>query len=113
VRASHAGKESATRFIPGRVCGPATLVEIDLLTGRTHQARAHAAHIGHPIAGDDKYGDWEFNRLMRTRGLKRLFLHAQRLSFAHPATGRKMDVEAPLPPELSDFLERLDHAAPV
>lgn len=113
VRASHAGKESATRFIPGRVCGPATLVEIDLLTGRTHQARAHAAHIGHPIAGDDKYGDWEFNRLMRTQGLKRLFLHAQRLSFAHPATGRKMDAEAPLPSELSDFLERLNHAAPV
>jgi 23S rRNA pseudouridine955/2504/2580 synthase len=91
--------------------GSATLMEIQLLTGRTHQARVHAAHLGHPIAGDDKYGDREFNRRLHQLGLRRLFLHAQRLRFTHPLTGYTMDIEAPLPDELSILLQRLSREA--
>jgi len=62
----------------------ASLCRVELMTGRTHQIRVHAAAIDHPLAGDEKYGDWEFNRAMKKTGLKRLFLHAQTLSFAMP-----------------------------
>ena len=87
-------------------------MEIKLLTGRAHQARVHAAHVNHPIAGDDKYGSWEFNRELRPLGLKRLFLHARQLSFTHPTRGSKMTVEAPIPSELTAVLERLRDATP-
>jgi len=107
VEVSEVGKESTSIFAPQQRFGIATLMEIMLQTGRTHQARVHAAHLGHPIAGDDKYGDREFNRRLRQFGLRRLFLHAQRLRFTHPRTGCKMDLEAPLPDELSALLERL------
>jgi len=107
VEVSEAGKESTSIFAPQQRFGIATLMEIMLQTGRTHQARVHAAHLGHPIAGDDKYGDREFNRRLQQLGLRRLFLHAQRLRFTHPRTGCKMDLEAPLPDELSALLERL------
>jgi 23S rRNA pseudouridine955/2504/2580 synthase len=109
VRVDEEGKASASRFFPKRLFSKATLMEIELLTGRTHQARVHAAHLEHPIAGDDKYGDWEFNRAMRRMGLKRLFLHAARLDFRHPATGVKLRLESPLPADLTTVLERLDH----
>lgn len=79
---------------PGGVC---SLVEIELVTGRTHQARVHAWHIGHPIAGDRKYGDRDFNKLARNAGLKRLALHAHRLELTHPVTGGTCVFEAPLP----------------
>ena len=85
----------------------AALVEIRLITGRTHQARVHAAAIGHPIAGDQKYGDREFNRAMRQVGLRRLFLHAWRLRFRHPLQDRLLEIEAPLPHNLSMPLEQL------
>ncbi|MBI5611486.1 MAG: 23S rRNA pseudouridine(955/2504/2580) synthase RluC [Gammaproteobacteria bacterium] len=101
------GKESASRFSPRRTFADAALVEIRLLTGRTHQARVHAAHLGRPIAGDDKYGDAGFNRQLRALGLKRLFLHAASLGFAHPVSGEKLWIEAPLPPELAQLLDRL------
>jgi len=107
VRVAAAGKESASRFSPRRSFDAAALVEVRLLTGRTHQARVHAAHIGRPIAGDDKYGETEFNRQMRALGLKRLFLHAASLGFSHPVSGEKLWVEAPLPPDLAALLERL------
>ncbi len=107
VQASTEGKDAATRFHPRRQYGLATLVDIELLTGRTHQARVHAAHTNHPIAGDDKYGDREFNREMRALGLKRLFLHAARLEFRHPARNRSMVAESPLPPELTAVLAKL------
>lgn len=107
VGVSEDGREAETRFVPKGTYGPATLVEIHLLTGRTHQARVHAAHVGHPIAGDDKYGDRELNRKLRPLGLRRLFLHAVSLRFKHPLSDRKMVCEAPLPPELSTVLERL------
>lgn len=74
-----------------------SLVEIDLITGRTHQARVHAAHIGHPIAGDRKYGDRAFNKRMRAAGVDRLALHAHELAFTHPLTGAPCRVTAPLP----------------
>jgi 23S rRNA pseudouridine955/2504/2580 synthase len=109
VEVSEDGREAASHFTPQQRFGSASLMEIRLLTGRTHQARVHAAHVGHPIAGDDKYGDREFNRRLQRLGLKRMFLHAHRLRFAHPVSGCKMDVEAPLPAELSSLLERLTH----
>ena len=109
VEVSEDGREAASHFTPQQRFGSASLMEIRLLTGRTHQARVHAAHLGHPIAGDDKYGDREFNRRLQRLGLKRMFLHAQRLRFMHPVNGCKMDVEAPLPAELSSLLERLAH----
>lgn len=115
VQADEAGKAAASVFHPRTryTEAGATLVEVELLTGRTHQARVHAAHAGHPIAGDDKYGDREFNRELRAAGLKRLFLHAWRLNFKHPLTNCEMTLEAPLAPELSILLERLEHATPV
>lgn len=106
-RVAPTGKAAASVFIPRRVFGSATLVEIRLLTGRMHQARVHAAHAGHPIAGDDKYGDRTFNRELRALGLKRLFLHAMRLEFRHPVSGSTMRLESPVPPDLQAVLERL------
>ena len=83
------------------------LLECELLTGRTHQIRVHLSHLGFPIAQDDKYGDFPLNRLLARAGLKRMFLHAARLVFAHPATAEPISVEAALPADLSGFLERL------
>jgi 23S rRNA pseudouridine955/2504/2580 synthase len=114
VEVSGAGKEAATRFVAKRRFSDSTLVEIELLTGRTHQARVHAAYAGHPIAGDVKYGEREFNRLMRQRGLRRLFLHASRLRFKHPGSGRSLIIVAPLPTELAKALKTLtEHDASV
>lgn len=109
VEVRETGKEAESRITPRQEYKIATLVEIELLTGRMHQARVHAAHIGHPIAGDDKYGDRDFNRRLRRLGLKRLFLHAASLRFRHPAGGGKMHIEAPLPSDLGAVLERLKH----
>lgn len=85
-----------------------SLVEVELKTGRTHQIRVHLAHLGFPLAGDDKYGDFSLNKALQKAGLKRMFLHAARLSFGHPATGEAVDLSAPLPPELRKFLERIE-----
>jgi len=87
----------------------ATLVDIRLFTGRTHQARVHSAHIGHPIAGDTRYGDDAFNAKLKTIGLKRLFLHAAWLYFPHPDGTRKIRIDAPLPTDLSNVLKQLAH----
>jgi len=84
-----------------------TLVEIELLTGRTHQARVHAAHLGLPVAGDRKYGNREVNRELRAHGLNRLFLHAASLRFRHPRSGQWMELNAPLPDELERVLAQL------
>ena len=111
VAVSDGGKEATSVFMPRQRFGFASLMDIKLLTGRTHQARVHAAHLGHPIAGDDKYGDREFNHRLYKLGLRRLFLHAQRLRFTHPQTGSKMDIETPLPDELSSLLSSLSHEA--
>ena len=90
-----------------------SLLEAELLTGRTHQIRVHLAHIGHPILGDEKYGDFTLNKALRKRGLRRMFLHAAELSFVHPATGERVTVRSPLPPELEAFRRTaLGEAAP-
>lgn len=107
VNVAAEGKVSASRFTPKRVFADATLMEIKLLTGRTHQARVHAAYADYPIAGDDKYGDKDFNRALRERGLNRLFLHAYELKFKHPVTNEVQRITAPLPPELEQFLTLL------
>jgi 23S rRNA pseudouridine955/2504/2580 synthase len=107
VEVGDEGKESASDITPREKFAEAALVEVRLFTGRMHQARVHAAHIGHPIAGDDKYGEREFNQRMKHLGLTRLFLHAVRLDFRHPLSGRKMRIEAPLPVELERVLEKL------
>jgi 23S rRNA pseudouridine955/2504/2580 synthase len=87
----------------------ATLVEVQLDTGRTHQIRVHAAHAGHPVAGDAKYGDPDFNRELRAQGLTRMFLHASSLSFTWPQGG-DFSVNTPLPGELTAVLEKLGSA---
>lgn len=107
VNVTDGGKLSKSILRPERKFAAATLLEIRLLTGRTHQARVHCAYIDHPIAGDDKYGDRDFNRSLRAHGLERLFLHAHRLQFRHPQTQAKIDINAPLPAELGEVLSRL------
>jgi 23S rRNA pseudouridine955/2504/2580 synthase len=77
-----------------------TLLAVTIKTGRTHQIRVHLAHGGHPIAGDDKYGDFALNRELQRQGLGRMFLHAWQLHFSHPLDEREMQLKAPLPPEL-------------
>lgn len=82
-------------------------------TGRTHQIRRHFAAIGHPVAGDPKHGDFAFNREVKAKwGLKRLFLHSTRLEFPHPEGGRRMVIEAKMPEELTDVLQRAGLEAP-
>ncbi len=82
-----------------------SLLEAELKTGRTHQIRVHLSHLGFPIAGDDKYGDFAANKVLEKQGLKRMFLHAVSMSFKHPATGEALHVEAPLPAELDRFVK--------
>ncbi len=77
-----------------------TLVEVRLETGRTHQIRAHFAAIGHPVAGDPRYGH------ARRHGLERQFLHARRLAFAHPVTGERTELRSGLPDDLAAALQR-------
>ena len=84
-----------------------SVLEVRLLTGRTHQIRVHLAHAGHPILGDDKYGDFALNRDLQRRGATRLLLHAGRLAFAHPLTGERLRLEAPLPADMAAFAARL------
>ena len=89
-----------------------SLLEAELKTGRTHQIRVHLAHLGFPIAGDDKYGDFALNKELAKRGLEpcltRMFLHALTVELVHPLTGKKLRLEAPLTDELQRFLLRLD-----
>lgn len=107
VSVAASGQESETVFRRLGRGAEFSLVEAELLTGRTHQIRVHLAHLGHPVLGDDKYGDFELNRRLRKEGLKRMFLHARSLSFAHPISGEPVRIESPLPPDLARFLQ--DH----
>jgi len=111
VSVSKDGQPSETVFRLLRRWPQACLLDCELLTGRTHQIRAHLAHTGHPVAHDDKYGDYGWNHELTRMGLKRMFLHAARMRFTHPASGEAMTVEAPLPPALAGFVERLDALA--
>ena len=81
-----------------------TLLEVCIKTGRTHQIRVHLASAGHPIAGDDKYGDFNWNRLWQKSGHKRMFLHALKLRIQHPTTDEMIELKAPLPDDLQRML---------
>ncbi len=87
--------------------GGFSLLEVTIKTGRTHQIRVHLASEGHPIAGDDKYGDFELNKALQKEApgaaLKRMFLHAWRLKFTHPSSGKRIELRAALPPDLESF----------
>lgn len=102
------GQASHTIFTLGKSWEAFSLLEAQLKTGRTHQIRVHLSHLGFPIAGDDKYGDFARNKLLMKQGLKRMFLHAHRISFAHPLTGEPLQLTVPLPKELQGFIDRLD-----
>jgi 23S rRNA pseudouridine955/2504/2580 synthase len=114
VRAEPSGRASMTIFRlerawPARV-PPVALLEAELKTGRTHQIRVHLAHLGHALAGDEKYGDFAWNRELAREGLKRMFLHARQVTFAHPASGDPIVVASPLSEALSRFLTGLGRA---
>jgi 23S rRNA pseudouridine955/2504/2580 synthase len=108
VRVDEAGKDAVSVFVPLNRYAEATLTEVELKTGRTHQIRVHAAHIGHPLAGDSKYGDRDFNRHMRESGLRRMFLHAHLLEFRDPGLEESIQVSAPLDDALRAVLDRLE-----
>jgi len=107
VSVDREGRESQTVFRRKRGLRDFTLLSAELLTGRTHQIRVHLTHLGFPIAGDDKYGDFALNRALTKQGLKRMFLHAGDLEFAHPISGETVKLHAPLPEDLSRFLASL------
>lgn len=81
-----------------------SLLEVTIKTGRTHQIRVHLSHAGHPIVGDDKYGDFELNRQLARLGFKRMFLHAWRLQLQHPISGESLNLQAELPADLQNWL---------
>ena len=101
------GQRSSTAFTPISTVTTASLMRARPHTGRTHQIRVHAAAVQMPVAGDDRYGDREFNREMRKFGLARLFLHASSLKFRHPGSDETIQVQAPLPADLKRVLEQL------
>jgi 23S rRNA pseudouridine955/2504/2580 synthase len=101
------GMASHTIFHKVNVWPQYSLLEAELKTGRTHQIRVHLAHLGFPILGDEKYGDFALNRELSKSGLKRMFLHAASLSFEHPVTHAPISLAAPLAPELEQFLSHL------
>jgi 23S rRNA pseudouridine955/2504/2580 synthase len=108
VRVAAAGKTSVSVFKPVQFFGSAaTLMEVDIPTGRTHQIRVHAAFAGHPLLGDDKYGDRDRNAEFKRLGLKRIFLHAQSVAFDWPGSGVPFHASAPLPDDLSSVLDAI------
>jgi 23S rRNA pseudouridine955/2504/2580 synthase len=107
VRAHASGKAALSEFRPVEFFGKrATLMEVLIYTGRTHQIRVHAAHAGHVLAGDEKYGDAAFNEELAAFGLKRMFLHAHSVSFEWPQGGA-FSASAPLPADLAAVVEEL------
>jgi 23S rRNA pseudouridine955/2504/2580 synthase len=107
VIVSEEGKRARTRIRLSRTYGKYSLLQCQPLTGRTHQIRVHAAHVGHPLAGDQRYGDAQANEELRRLGLKRLFLHAQSISFPDDS-GNERHFTAPLADDLQKFLEQLE-----
>ncbi|HWA36654.1 MAG TPA: RluA family pseudouridine synthase [Burkholderiales bacterium] len=99
------GQSAVTRVKALKTKDSASLLELRLLTGRTHQIRVHLAHAGHPVLGDDKYGDFELNKTLARAGVKRLFLHACNLALRHPLSGAALAFKSPIPPEMKAFLD--------
>ncbi len=116
VRVEEDGQAAETIFLRRQTWfdhdPPLALLEADLKTGRTHQIRVHLTHLGFPLAGDDKYGDFAWNKVLAKQGLKRMFLHSHSLGFKHPVTGESMAFESPLPDDLARFVARLDVETP-
>ena len=113
VRVAAAGKESVSVFKPVQFFGKlATLMQVDIPTGRTHQLRVHAAYAEHPLLGDDKYGDRERNAELKGAGLKRIFLHAQSIAFDWPGSGVPFHASAPLPADLAAVLDAIVQKKP-
>jgi 23S rRNA pseudouridine955/2504/2580 synthase len=106
------GMRSITLVKVSQRLAGASLLEVTIKTGRTHQIRVHLASNGHPIAGDDKYGDFEWNKALPKQGLKRMFLHAWRLQFNHPATAERVALQADLPPELKAYVDHVQLKTP-
>jgi 23S rRNA pseudouridine955/2504/2580 synthase len=109
VRVDPEGKTALTKFRFLEAYPGASLMEAELKTGRTHQIRVHAAHAGHPLAGDEKYGDEAFNRYMRGLGLKRMFLHAHYVAFEDRERERSVEVSAPLGADLRKLVQQLEN----
>jgi 23S rRNA pseudouridine955/2504/2580 synthase len=105
VAVKEGGMEAVTRVKLLGNSGDLSFLQLRLMTGRTHQIRVHLAHAGHPVLGDDKYGDFEFNRALARQGVKRLFLHARRLGFKHPIDAKAMKLESPLPDDMLRFCQ--------
>ncbi len=102
------GKSALTVFSSIKKFKQASLMEVKLYTGRTHQIRVHAAYRGHPIAADDRYGDLEFNKEVKKMGLKRMFLHARSIDFTLPSSGQRITVTAPLDIELEAMVSKFE-----
>ena len=107
VRVDAEGQAAHTVFRLQKGFAGFSLLEAELKTGRTHQIRVHLAHLGFPIAGDDKYGDFELNKDLSRKGLKRMFLHARSVIVTNPTSGTPATYEAPLPMDLTRFLDAL------
>ncbi len=105
------GQQAHTVFRLVRNLPGYSLLDAELKTGRTHQIRVHLAHVGYPITGDEKYGDFDANKRLAKRGLKRMFLHAASLEFSHPRNAQVVRIEAPLAPELERFLQSVQAPA--
>lgn len=107
VQVMEEGREAETIFMPVKKLRGASLLEAQILTGRMHQIRVQLQNLGHPILGDDRYGDFALNRQFREKGLKRLFLHAASVNFVLHMTGRRYTIEAPLPEDLKRVVANL------
>jgi 23S rRNA pseudouridine955/2504/2580 synthase len=108
VTVDDGGKTAASIFRPVEIGSAASLLEVRIMTGRTHQIRVQAAEAGHPLAGDERYGDREFNRRMKALGVERLFLHAASVAWEDPSSGEWQLYSAPLPDDLRKVLTRLE-----
>ncbi|MDP4012525.1 MAG: RluA family pseudouridine synthase [Candidatus Nanoarchaeia archaeon] len=107
VKLSEEGKESVTKYNLIKNYGDYSLIEAELLTGRTHQIRVHMAAIGHPIVGDDSYGDEKTNDEFKSLGLRRQFLHSHKLIFKHPKNRKDIEIISNLPDDLKKVLDKL------
>ena len=107
------GRRSITLVHVAKVFERFSLLDVTIKTGRTHQIRVHLAHEGHPIVGDEKYGDFALNKalargsLLEGHKFDRMFLHARDLRLPHPVTGEEISLKAPLPPECQDLVDHL------
>ena len=113
VRVQDDGQAAHTVFSLLRRYGEYALLEAELKTGRTHQIRVHLSASGFPIVGDDKYGDFTLNKALQKAdgeriAFKRMFLHAQQITFIHPDSGKSVTLKAALPPECQRFLQSLE-----